>query len=150
MSECQTKAGNQECLNVWMFWTTFVFMCKLKSDCLACCHMSSNVTFHMSHVLCWSLGHENKSCSEHSNIETFLVPSAFFYFETFSTVGPLRIGDDVITKDSLFVIIVEIDTWIYKTYPKLDYTIVHPKYPRDSLSSIYIMQWCKQIIFVFY
>ena len=56
------------------------------------------------------------------------------------TVGPLRIGDDVITKDSLFVIIVEIDTRIYKTYPKLDYTIVHPKYPRDSLSSIYIMQ----------
>ena len=56
------------------------------------------------------------------------------------TVGPLKIGDDVITKDSLFVIIVEIDTRIYKTYPKLDYTIVHPKYPRDSLSSIYIMQ----------
>ena len=28
MSECQTKAGNQECLKVWMFWTTFVFMCK--------------------------------------------------------------------------------------------------------------------------
>ena len=56
------------------------------------------------------------------------------------TVGPLRIGDDVITQDSLFVIIVEIDTRIYKTYPKLDYTIVHPKYPRDSLSSIYIMQ----------
>ena len=56
------------------------------------------------------------------------------------TVGPLKIGDDVITKDILFVIIVEIDTWIYKTYPKLDYTIVHPKYPRDSLSSIYIMQ----------
>ena len=58
----------------------------------------------------------------------------------YHTVGPLRIGDDVITKDSLFVIIVEIDTRIYKTYPKLDYTIVHPKYPRDSLSSIYIMQ----------
>ena len=35
------------------------------------------------------------------------------------TVGPLKIGDDVITKDSLFVIIVEIDTRIYKTYPKL-------------------------------
>ena len=38
------------------------------------------------------------------------------------TVGPLRIGDDVITKDSLFVIIAEIDTRIYKTYLKLDYT----------------------------
>ena len=61
-------------------------------------------------------------------------------FGPYTTVGPLRIGDDVITKDSLFVIIVEIDTRIYKTYPKLDYTIVHPKYPRDSLSSIYIMQ----------
>ena len=42
MSECQTKAGNQECLNVWMFWTTFVFMCKLKSDCLLC---------YLSHVI---------------------------------------------------------------------------------------------------
>ena len=38
------------------------------------------------------------------------------------SVGPLKIGDDVINKDSLFVIIVEIDTRIYKTYPKLDYT----------------------------
>ena len=62
------------------------------------------------------------------------------FFKESGTVGPLKIGDDVITKDSLFVIIVEIDTRIYKTYPKLDYTIVHPKYPRDSLSSIYIMQ----------
>ena len=60
--------------------------------------------------------------------------------DKYCTVGPQKIGDDVITKDSLFVIIVEIDTRIYKTYPKLDYTIVHPKYPRDSLSSIYIMQ----------
>ena len=48
MSECQTKAGNQECLNVWMFWTTFVFMCKLKSDCLSC--YLSHVIFHISHI----------------------------------------------------------------------------------------------------
>ena len=33
------------------------------------------------------------------------------------TAGSWKIGDDVITKDSLFVIIVEIDTRIYKTYP---------------------------------
>ena len=33
------------------------------------------------------------------------------------TTGSWKIGDDVITKDSLFVIIVEIDTRIYKTYP---------------------------------
>ena len=50
MSDCQTKAGNQEYLNVWMFWTTFVFMCKLKSDCLTC--YLSHVTFHISHVKC--------------------------------------------------------------------------------------------------
>ena len=31
MSECQTKAGNLECMNVWMFWTIFVFMCMLKT-----------------------------------------------------------------------------------------------------------------------
>ena len=31
MSECQTKAGNLECMNVWMFWTTFVFMSMLKT-----------------------------------------------------------------------------------------------------------------------
>ena len=32
MSESQTTLGTR---NVWMFeWTTFVFMCKLKSDCL--------------------------------------------------------------------------------------------------------------------
>ena len=34
-----------------------------------------------------------------------------------TTAGFWQIGDDVITKDSLFVIIVEIDTRIYKTYP---------------------------------
>ena len=52
MSECQTKAGNQECLNVWMFWTTFVFMCKLKSDCLSCNYHMSHFTYDMSHVTC--------------------------------------------------------------------------------------------------
>ena len=37
-------------LNVWMFWTTFVFMCKLKSDCLSC--YLSHVIFHISHITC--------------------------------------------------------------------------------------------------
>ena len=46
-------------------WTTFVFMCKLKSEYLLLCHMShvachmSHVACHMSHVkcLCWSSWH---------------------------------------------------------------------------------------------
>ena len=29
------KAGNQECLYVWMFWTPFVFMSMLKSDIMS-------------------------------------------------------------------------------------------------------------------
>ena len=52
------------------------------------------------------------------------------------TVGPLRIGDDVITKDSLFVIIVEIDTRIYKTYILNLTILVHPNYPKDNTQKI--------------
>ena len=48
MSERQTKAGGQQCLNVCMFGTTFVFMCKLKSDAIY--HMS-HFTYHMSNDL---------------------------------------------------------------------------------------------------
>ena len=33
MSECQTKAGNHDCMYLWMFLTTFVFMSMLKSRC---------------------------------------------------------------------------------------------------------------------
>ena len=40
------------------------------------------------------------------------------------TPGPWQIGDFARAKDTLSVIIVEIDTRIYKTYPKLDLTIV--------------------------
>ena len=42
----------------------------------------------------------------------------------FLTPGPWQIGDFARAKDTLSVIIVEIDTRIYKTYPKLDLTIV--------------------------
>ena len=38
--------------------------------------------------------------------------------------GSWQIGDFARAKDTLSVIIVEIDTRIYKTYPKLDLTIV--------------------------
>ena len=40
------------------------------------------------------------------------------------TPGPWQIGDFARAKDTLSVIIVEIDTRIYKTYPELDLTIV--------------------------
>ena len=40
------------------------------------------------------------------------------------TPGRRQIGDFARAKDTLSVIIVEIDTRIYKTYPKLDLTIV--------------------------
>ena len=40
------------------------------------------------------------------------------------TPGSRQIGDFARAKDTLSVIIVEIDTRIYKTYPKLDLTIV--------------------------
>ena len=51
--------------------------------------------------------HENKICSAYQN-----------------TPGPWQIGDFARAKDTLSVIIVEIDTRIYKTYPELDLTIV--------------------------
>ncbi len=40
------------------------------------------------------------------------------------TYGSRQIGDFAGAKDTLSVIIVEIDTRIYKTYPELDLTIV--------------------------
>ena len=40
------------------------------------------------------------------------------------TPGSRQIGDFARAKDTLSVIIVEIDTRIYKTYPELDLTIV--------------------------
>ena len=40
------------------------------------------------------------------------------------TSGSQQIGDFAGAKDTLSVIIVEIDTRIYKTYPELDLTIV--------------------------
>ena len=60
-SESQTRDGNQQCLNVWMIRTTFVFMCRLTSDLLSCCHMSY-VIIHMVCVkcLCRSLGHSKQ------------------------------------------------------------------------------------------
>ena len=57
----QTSLGTR---NVWMFWTTFVFMCKLKSDSLS--YYLSHVIFHIAHITCqmskakclfWSLVH---------------------------------------------------------------------------------------------
>ena len=48
-----------------------------------------------------------------------LAPGWIYY-----TPGPRQIGDFARAKDTLSVIIVEIDTRIYKTYPELDLTIV--------------------------
>ena len=45
-------------------------------------------------------------------------------YRTLATPGPWQIGDFARAKDTLSVIIVEIDTRIYKTYPELDLTIV--------------------------
>ena len=101
------------------------------------CHCSAIARSPLLSALLRNAGNSPIRFRRVSDYDPFLTKDSFV---AQITVGPLRIGDDVITKDSLFVIIVEIDTRIYKTYPKLDYTIVHPKYPRDSLSSIYIMQ----------
>ena len=57
MSECQTKAGNQECMNVWMFWTTFVFMSMLKTY---------SHTFSLSLSLTLTLSHSHTLSISHS------------------------------------------------------------------------------------
>jgi len=57
MSECQTKAGNLECMNVWMFWTTFVFMSMLKTY---------SHTFSLSLSLTLTLSHSHTLSISHS------------------------------------------------------------------------------------
>ena len=57
MSECQTKAGNLECMNVWMFWTTFVFMSMLKTY---------SHTFSLSLCLTLTLSHSRTLSISHS------------------------------------------------------------------------------------
>ena len=54
MSECQTKAGNHECMNVWMFWTTFVFMSMLKTYSHT---FSLSLTLTLSHSHTLSISH---------------------------------------------------------------------------------------------
>ena len=56
MSECQTKAGNLECMNVSMFWTTFVLcLCSKLSFTLSHSHtllISHSITLDMLNKFC--------------------------------------------------------------------------------------------------
>ena len=78
------KCHNNLCFHVpaqkWLFvilcqflivgtcWTTFVFICRLKSDCLSCCDMSNG--------LCWSFGHATFvfMCKLESNCQMQIPP----------------------------------------------------------------------------
>ena len=59
MSKRQTLAGNQECMNVWMFWTTFVFMSMLKT-------YSHTFSLSLSHSHSFSLSHSFNLSFNHS------------------------------------------------------------------------------------
>ena len=145
MSECQTKAGNQEfcktcklalshsltldtlnnfCfhvyaqkslslfLNLTLFqslihslstcWTSFVFMCKLKSKYLKLCNMS-HVACHMSYVKCLfrSLVHAEQllfSCLC-SNVTLYTWKYQCFFF---TTTQLLQLSDDLIIEMTVF------------------------------------------------
>ena len=91
MSECQTKAGNLECMNVWMFWTTFVFMSMLKTYSHTF-SLSLSLTLTLSHSHTLSISHSitldmlNKFCFHvYAQKSLFIAENcnAFFWHQWF-------------------------------------------------------------------